>query len=206
VPGGEGTGPTFSGFFFEADERKGGDRSSNGGSAPECECADNSRFGFVLAALSSIKTCVGIALFTAVGPGQAQAGGALAGFGVSGHQPGTVAISPAAFGFAFPEPAPGQRLTNAQLGQRVQAQRALAAVANQISISARGLRLEGGPASPYSVSDIGDINVRSSRIAHFDIYGFPSQGDALRFGRQYAEVRIVMPAFLSCPPGTQEQR
>jgi hypothetical protein len=178
-----------------------------GNDAVDCGCANNnSLLSLVAAPVSSFKTCVGIGLFTAVGPGQARGPGALANFGVPGHQPGKVAISPAAFGLPFPEPAPGQRLSDAQRAQREQAQRALAMVADQISISALGLRLEGGPASPYTVSDIGDIRVRSSPIVQFDIYGFPSQRAALRFGRQFAETIITMPAFLSCPPGTQEAR
>ncbi len=129
---------------------------------------------------------------------------AFARFGIPGHQSGKVAFSPAHFGVPFPEPSPGQDLSKAQEAQRVQAQNALASVLDQISISARGLRLEGGPAGPYGVSDIGDIHVRSSPIVAFDIYGFPSQRAALRFGRQFAETMIMIPAFLSCPPGTQE--
>jgi hypothetical protein len=132
--------------------------------------------------------------------------GALANVGVPGGVNGTVAISPAAFGLPFPEPAAGQPLSQAQRDQRIGTQRILASVANQIIISPEGLKLFGGPSPPYSVSDIGDRNIRSSAIPQFDIYGFPSQQAARQFGVQRIRATITIPAFLSCPPNSTEQR
>jgi RHS repeat-associated protein len=148
------------------------------------------------------KTCVGIALFSAIGPQQALDPGALATFGVHPNN-GTVAVSPTIFGLPFPE---GQNLTRAQLRQREETQRALAQVAGQITIIPQGLQLHGGPVPPYTVGDIGDIIVRQAPIPQFDIYRFPSRAAARRFGIQDVPTIITIPAELQCPPGFQEQR
>jgi hypothetical protein len=55
-------------------------------------------------------------------------------------------------------------LTQAQIEQRIPTQRILASFASQIRISPEGLNLHGGPAPPYTVSDIGDRNIRTSPV------------------------------------------
>lgn len=148
----------------------------------------------------STKKCLGFARFTAVGPQQANAKGALAVFGIAGHQNGDAAISPEAFGLPFPE---GSNLTPAQYAQRVATQALIAKAAPQITIDPL-LDLStvtGAPLPPYGVSDIGDINVRESVIPQFDIYGFSSNAAALKFGSQIAETIITEPTYLQCPSG-----
>ncbi len=154
---------------------------------------------------SNHRECVGPATFSSVGPGQAPSGGALAPFGVPGHVSGGVAVSPTAFGLAFPEASPGQPLTQAQMGQRVAAQRTLAAAASQTQINPVGLNLShGGPAPPYAISDIGDIHIRSDSGARFDIYGFTTLQSALQFGIQTVWTTMGIPGSLNCPPGMIE--
>ncbi len=150
------------------------------------------------------RTCVGIGRFSAIGPDQALGPGALAAFGIR-PRPGTVAINPAIFGIPFPEPAPGEDLTREQIRQREQAQRMLAQAAEQITIMPEGLRLHGGPGPPFAVSDIGDVIVRRAPRPQFDIYRFPSQEAARRFGIQEVRTTIVIPTILRCPPGFREQ-
>ena len=63
----------------------------------------------------------------------------------------------------------------------------------------------GGPAPPYSVSDIGDINIRSSSGTRFDIYAFPN-ATANTFGIQNSNATTyVIPAVTGahCPSGSQ---
>ncbi|OGP62909.1 MAG: hypothetical protein A2169_00490 [Deltaproteobacteria bacterium RBG_13_47_9] len=147
------------------------------------------------------KTCVGTGRFSAVGPNQATGSGALSGSGVTASL-GTVAVNPAIFGLPFPE----GNLTAAQLEQRRQTQRTLAEVAWLITISPQGLNLRGGPQPPYTIGDIGDINIRQSQIPWFDIYRFPTQQAAVQFGIQYAQTTITIPATWKCPPGFKEQK
>jgi hypothetical protein len=112
-------------------------------------------------------------------------------------------MSPAIFGLPFPE---GANLTAEQISQRVQSQRTLAEAASQIRIAPTGLNLQGGPTPPFTVGDIGDINIRRSRIPRFDIYRFPTMPAAMQFGIQDVQTTITVPATLQCPAGFQEQR
>jgi len=146
------------------------------------------------------RTCTGVARFSAVGPNQATGEGALSGFGIDPND-GTVAVGPTSFGLPFPE---GARLTAAQRAQREQTKRRLADAAGQITITPQGLNLHGGPVPPYTVGDIGDRIIRQSNVPRFDIYGFPSQQAAQRFGVQDVQTTITIPATLQCPPGFQE--
>lgn len=114
---------------------------------------------------------------------------------------GTVAVDPKIFGIPFPEATPGQGLTPGQVAQRSDSRRILAAAARAIRISPQGLRVENGPAPPYSVSDIGDRNIRNSQIPRFDIYRFNTLQAAIQFGRQDVVTDITIPGYLSCPPG-----
>jgi RHS repeat-associated protein len=165
---------------------------------------DNSPTGFIdpWGLDKERRTCTGIARFSAIGPLQARGVGAL------GVHPGsgTVAISPAIFGLPFPEPAPGQRLALEQLRQREQTQRILGQIADRIIIQPQGLRLHGGPVPPYTVSDIGDLNIRRSPIPRFDIYRFPTLPAARQFGIQDVQTTITIPTSLTCPPGFTELR
>jgi len=58
----------------------------------------------------------------------------------------------------------------------------------------------GGPTPPYTVSDIGDVNIVSGQ---FDIYRFPTVAKGLKFGRQTALTAIIVPAITgaTCPVG-----
>ena len=58
----------------------------------------------------------------------------------------------------------------------------------------------GGPAGPYTVSDIGDINIRNSR---FDIYRWSSNDAANAFGKRPYTTTIAFPTASggSCPAG-----
>ena len=114
-----------------------------------------------------------------------------------------MAVGPADFGLPFPE---GSTLTAEQKAVRIQSQAILAAAAGQIIITPQGLNLYGGPSGPYTVGDIGDINIRQSMTVRFDIYGFPSRKAALQFGIQNAWTTIIMPASFQCPAGLLEVR
>jgi hypothetical protein len=135
-------------------------------------------------------TCQGTATYTGVGGTQATGQGALfsanGGPSVPGGTNGTVAIS-RADNNTF-------NLSKAQL--RV--------FGPSIEVSPQGLTSlltkTGGPQPPYTVSDIGDIHVQSGQ---FDIYRFPTNADALNFGRRTAPTTIVVPAVTGaqCPAG-----
>jgi hypothetical protein len=58
----------------------------------------------------------------------------------------------------------------------------------------------GGPQGPYSISDIGDINIRNSRI---DIYRWNTDANALRFGKRPYTTTVNFPSGSggSCPAG-----
>lgn len=62
----------------------------------------------------------------------------------------------------------------------------------------------GGPAPPYTVSDIGDINIRNSPGTRYDVYAFPDQ-TANAFGIQTSNATITVIPNLTgahCPNGS----
>jgi RHS repeat-associated protein len=130
-------------------------------------------------------TCQGTAAFSAVGPNQATSGGALA--PQVSPAKGTVAIA-------------GESTFGIGKGR-------LRSFAPFISIAPQGLNAllqqTGGPAGPYSVSDIGDQNIRNSSVARFDIYRFDTQKGALAFGLRTTATTIEVPAISGahCPEG-----
>lgn len=126
--------------------------------------------------------------------------GAFTAFGVPGHQPGTVAISPADFGLDFPEV--GRNVVR----RRTATQAFLAPLLGQIRIAPEGLNLHGAPAPPYGVSDIGDRNIRRASGTNFDLYGFPTDQAAKQFGVQRVRTTITLPRVLNCPEGFQEKQ
>jgi RHS repeat-associated protein len=148
------------------------------------------------------RRCVGRARFSAVGPDDAPDEGAMAHCRRNPVAPppvGTapsmacVAIDPRIFGLPYSR------------GARGRTQCALAAIADQITITPIGLR--GGPGSPFTVCDIGDVNIRRRRrTPRFDIYRFPTQEEAEEFGIQTVPVTISIPLSLRCPRNFQEQR
>jgi hypothetical protein len=143
--------------------------------------------------------CKGSAEFTAVGGNQAMAEGALARFGLS-PKPGTVAVDPNQFGIRYGGTASFNEA----------AQRQFAPIAKQIGIispAAAALSAQyGGPTSSFfSISDIGDKNVRSGDILRLDLYRFPTESQARGFGREILPVIIAnLPLDMPCPPGTTE--
>jgi hypothetical protein len=136
------------------------------------------------------NACTGEAKFSAVGPGQATDLGALAAFGIPGHQTGGVAVNPAIFGL----PLPGGK-------GNIGVQRQLAGMSPFISIYPAGLNLYGGPQAPYFISDIGDKNIRNSATPRFDLYGFPTLKSAQQFGIQTVPTTILVTGGLPCPTG-----
>lgn len=133
--------------------------------------------------------CEGPATYTAVDDKQAQGKGALYSehgrYSIRGGTPGTVAVQPGFLG-----------LNKAKLRQ----------YGGQIEISPQdGGRVAdtSGPAGPYSVSDIGDANVRGTPGVAFDIYRWPDNRSARRFGRASFPTTISFPADIgaACPPG-----
>ena len=136
-------------------------------------------------------TCVGPGFASAVGPRQAPYtghSGALYSktqqYSIAGGAMGTVAVPPKFLG-----------LSKASLRQ----------YGNSIFISFADngeIANSGGPAGPYTVSDIGDINIRNSRI---DIYRWPGPGNkaANAFGKRPYTTTITFPTASggSCPQG-----
>ena len=141
------------------------------------------------AVLPQNLTCKGTATFSAVGPlPQAPGDSAFA----PGTKPanGTVAIAGAkTFGFGR------QALREGKAGA--------------IKINPQGLddllKETGGPLSPYTVGDYGDVNIRNAPGSRFDIYRFSTQKGALTFGKRTVPVIITVPAGGHCPPGTTAQ-
>ena len=65
--------------------------------------------------------------------------------------------------------------------------------------------MPGAPEPPYTVSDIGDKNIRRTTTPpRFDIYRFKTKKEALRFGMQKVKTLIKLPARFPCPPGFKE--
>ncbi len=140
-------------------------------------------------ALVRMTHCEGPATYTAVDDKQAQGMGALYSehgrYSIRGGTPGTVAVQPGFLG-----------LNKAKLRQ----------YGGQIAISPQdGGRVADtrGPSGPYSVSDIGDANVRGTPGVAFDIYRWPDNRSARRFGRVRFPTTISFPADIgaACPAG-----
>lgn len=52
----------------------------------------------------------------------------------------------------------------------------------------------------FTIGDIGDKNIRNSKITRFDIYRFKTQEGALQFGRHTVPVTITgVPDDWECP-------
>ncbi|MBB5356836.1 RHS repeat-associated protein [Rhodanobacter sp. ANJX3] len=144
--------------------------------------------------LGLCKTCVGYAKYSGIGPKQALSSGAL---GIP-PQPGSVALSPAAFGLPY-----------GTIADRTASQAALVNAMGSVTIQATGLNMgQGGPSSStFTIGDVGDKNVRNSGTVRFDIYRFNSNANANSFGKQTAYTTISgLPDSFSCPPGFQEVR
>ncbi len=130
--------------------------------------------------------CHGVGLYSAVGPHQGTAGGALTPYGVTPDS-GTVAVG---------DPERTFGLTKRQLAK----------IAPHIVIQPQGLdaelKADGGPATPLSVGDIGDKSIRDSPTPAFDIYGFDTLQGARQFGRKRALTTITIPQApgVRCPP------
>ncbi len=146
-----------------------------------------------LPAKNGTQTCVGPALFSAVGPRQALGNGALFSksnpYSIRGGTNATVALQSGFLGF-----------TRAQLRQ----------FGTQISISpqdAGAISKAGGPLGPYTVSDLGDQNIQNASGIRFDIYCWQSQTKALKFGVRQFNTQITIPIASggSCPGGWTEQ-
>ena len=84
-------------------------------------------------------------------------------------------------------------------------------MAGQVVITPSGLgpilRRTGGPNGSFTISDVGDSNIRSSSIPRFDIYWFPTRRAANQFGVRTALTTISFPsgAGLDCPPGFNKE-
>jgi RHS repeat-associated protein len=145
------------------------------------------------------KQCKGIAEFTAVGGDQAQASGALSGFGIRPLS-GTVAVDPSQWGVPY----------GGSAAFNMAGQQAMVPIAHQVGIlspaAAELSRQFGGPASAlFRIGDVGDRNVRSGDILRLDLYRFPTEAQARQFGRRILPVLITnVPRDTPCPPGTSE--
>jgi hypothetical protein len=130
--------------------------------------------------------CQGAGLYSAVGPHQGTAGGALTPYGVRPGS-GTVAVGDPERTFGLNK-------------------RQLARIAPHIVIQPQGLdaalKADGGPATPLSVGDIGDKYIRNSKTPAFDIYGFDTLEGARQFGRRRAFTTMTIPwaPGVKCPP------
>ncbi len=130
--------------------------------------------------------CRGTAAYTAVGPDQAHGVGAFSGHGVHPDD-GTVAIGPPGTIFGLDKAA-------------------MAKVAPHVVIQPDGLdwilKLDGGPAPPFSVGDVGDEHIRNSPITAFDLYRFKTLHGAKAFGAPKRMTTITLPQVpgARCPP------
>ncbi len=135
------------------------------------------------------KTCKGNFEFSAIGPDQAPDG-------ALGFLPPneSVAINPAIFGLPF-----------RTIKERIASQKLLKDNFGKIKVSAPGLskllsdHLTGG--TTYTISDVGDKNIRKNKVPRFDIYRFKTQEGAEKFGRiKGMETEIIgVPATWKCP-------
>lgn len=133
---------------------------------------------------------MGPATFSAIGKGQATGIGA-----ISQNHPanGTVAISPAAFGLPY-----------GSSGERAATQLFLRKHAQNVRIEAAGLDMRGSGMSTtsFTISDVGDTNIRNSPNVRFDIYRWKSMKAALKWGKRAAVTTIKnLPQGMSCPFG-----
>ena len=136
-----------------------------------------------------VVTCEGPATFSAVGPGQATADGALYSetnpYSIRGGTDGTIAVQNGFLG-----------LSKQQLRQ----------YGDQIFVMPQDSDLAyrtGGPQGPYTVSDLGDKYIQNDPDVRFDIYRWNSLENAKRFGKKKFKARVAFPleSGAQCPPG-----
>jgi hypothetical protein len=138
---------------------------------------------------ADVTTCVGMATYTAVGPYQAHARGALfsltALYSILGGTVGTVAVKRGLLGLSKPQ--------LREYGKKI-------FVFPQDSGMLTGM---GGPRRPFTVSDFGDRDVQDARGERFDVYRWASRGRADEFGVRKFLTKITFPAASGgmCPPG-----
>ncbi|HHC4715034.1 RHS element core protein [Escherichia albertii] len=140
-----------------------------------------------------LKTCSCTVTFSAVGPRQAtNANGAL------GMPPpnNSVAIDPKVFGLKYNNiyNGPERAATKKEILKNIQ----------NIKIEAPGLSdyssMYNNGSTTFTIGDIGDKNIRNSKITRFDIYRFKTQEGALQFGRHTVPVTITgVPDDWECP-------
>lgn len=132
------------------------------------------------------KTCTCLATFSAIGPNQAL--NKKDALGISPPND-SVAISPEAFGLPY-----------GTIAERVATQKEISDNIGNIQISAPDLSeyLTGG--TIFTISDVGDPNIRNSSTVRFDIYRFETQRDAVCFGKHTVPVTITgVPDNWACP-------
>jgi hypothetical protein len=61
----------------------------------------------------------------------------------------------------------------------------------------------GGPAGPYTISDLGDVNIQNDSTIRFDVYRWDTNANALKFGKQPYTATVTFPAASGggCPGG-----
>ncbi|TAL00750.1 MAG: hypothetical protein EPO08_12630 [Rhodospirillaceae bacterium] len=131
------------------------------------------------------QTCTFPAYFSGVGPNQATGKGALGIFAPND----SVAINPSIFDLPYntiPEREASQKLLEANLPN--------------IRVSAPGLSDYLTGATTFSVSDVGNKNIRNSAFPRFDIYRFATDEDANSFGKPKVLTTVTgIPKSWSCP-------
>ncbi|WP_262410236.1 RHS repeat-associated core domain-containing protein [Escherichia albertii] len=140
-----------------------------------------------------LKTCSCTVTFSAVGPRQAtNANGAL------GMPPpnNSVAIDPKVFGLKY------NNIYNGS--ERAATKKEILKNIQNIKIEAPGLSdyssMYNNGSTTFTIGDIGDKNIRNSKITRFDIYRFKTQEGALQFGRHTVPVTITgVPDDWECP-------
>lgn len=104
----------------------------------------------------------------------------------------SVAINPEAFGLPYHD--------DKKHKTREATQRELRTKGAAVRIAAPGLSefVTGG--TTFTISDVGDKNIRKSKSLRFDIYRFITNKDANLFGKHTVEATITnVPATWQCP-------